>query len=89
MCSRTATAIAGANERLLTVGPAAFSDAELLVLVLGVRRPPWAAGGVAAVAHQRLPETKAAVVLAAVELARRLALADIPERHPLTSRGRW
>lgn len=31
-----------------------------------------------------LTETKAAAVLAAVELARRLAFAEIPRRHPLT-----
>ncbi len=86
-------------ERILEHGPEAVTDAEALSVVLGHRGPEAArrilrdAGGLAGlpdswngstVAERRLSPATVARLLAAVELAGRIARAKIAEREPLS-----
>jgi len=90
------------RERLLAVGGAALSDAELVALLLRTGHPGCSAlqmagtllrehGGLAGLVgvpvtglrRFGLGDAKAAALLAAVELARRLARQQLPARQPL------
>ena len=90
------------RERLLAVGGAALSDAELVALLLRSGHPGCSAlqmagtllrehGGLAGLVgvpvtglrRFGLGDAKAAALLAAVELARRLARQQLPARQPL------